>query len=136
MSQVTCKERSHLWVHAYAAGGAAFAARPIPLGTSLGLTAAEAYMVYWIGRVYGDQLSAGDIMMVVGGLEIASIGLKTFAMEALNFVPVIGWAIKPVIAAGAIEGIGAATIAHFEARYPGRLYAADSEVEASATRKK
>ena len=93
-------------------------------------------LALWIGRVYGDQLSAGDIMMVVGGLEIASIGLKTFAMEALNFVPVIGWAIKPVIAAGAIEGIGTATIAHFEARYPGRLYAADSEVEASVTRKK
>lgn len=136
MSQVTCSERSHLWVHAYAAGGAAFAALPIPIGTSVGLAAAETYMIYWIGRVYGEQLSPGDISMVLGGLQLASIGLKTLAMEALNFVPVIGWAVKPVIAASAIEAIGAATIGHFEGKYPGRVYSADPDVEASATRKK
>jgi len=43
-------------------------------------------------------------------------------LEACTFVPVAGWAVKGVIAASAIEGIGAVIIRHFEQKYPGKTY--------------
>ena len=85
---------------------------PIPVATSVGLTAMETHLIYWIGRIYGDHPSSMDVAMsVAAGLELASVGLKTFAIEAANFVPVIGWGVKGAIAGSAIEG-------HRGARHP------------------
>lgn len=116
----TCRARARKLVHKYAAFGTAWAVLPIPVATSPGLTALETHMIYWIGRIYGEELARGDVFMAGAGLELASVGLKTLAINAANFVPVIGWGIKAVIAASTIEGIGEATIRHFESKYPGR----------------
>jgi len=119
----SCREKARSLVHTYAAAGAAWAVLPIPIATSTGLCALETHMIYWIGRVYGEELGKGDIFMLGSGLEIASVGLKTVAINAANFVPVIGWGIKGAIAATTIEGLGELIIRHFETRHPGRLYA-------------
>lgn len=116
-----CRVRARKLVHKYAAFGTAWAVLPIPVATSPGLTALETHMIYWIGRIYGEELARGDIFMAGAGLELASVGLKTLAINAANFVPVIGWGIKAVIAASTIEGIGEATIRHFEAKYPDKV---------------
>lgn len=132
----TCKEHAVEWVHIYAASGAAWTVLPIPIATSAGLAAAETYMIYWIGKVYGEDLSAKEILAVAGGLELASIGLKSLAIEVCNFVPVIGWLIKPVIAASTIEAVGRLVVKHFEGRYPGRLFTAVDGLEEAARRNK
>ena len=103
-----CREKARSLVHTYAAGGCAWAVLPIPIATSTGLCALETHMIYWIGRVYA---------------ELASVGLKTVALNAANFLPVIGWAIKGAIAATTIEGLGEVIIRHFETRHPGKVYA-------------
>jgi uncharacterized protein (DUF697 family) len=132
---VTCEDRAQEWVHLYAAGGAAFAALPIPGATSMGLAAAESHMVYWIAKIYGEELSGKEITLILGTLGLASLGLKAFALEACNFIPVAGWLIKGGIAATAIESIGATIIRHFEQKYPGKRYTKDPAVESSVKRK-
>lgn len=133
---VTCKERSKEWVHLYAAGGGTFAAvAPIPGVSSLGLAAIETHMIYWIARIYGEDLSVKEIAMVAGGLEIGGLVLKAAAMEALNFIPVAGWILKGTIAVGAIESIGIVIVRHYEQKYPGKMYSVDPSVEGSVKRK-
>ena len=116
----TCKEKARVLVHKYAAFGTAWAILPIPVGTSVGLTALETHLIYWISRIYGEEPSARDVAMTAGGLELASVALKTMAVEGATFVPVIGWGIKAGIAGTAIEGIGQLVIDHFEKKYPGK----------------
>ena len=116
----TCKEKSRALVHKYAAFGTAWAILPIPVATSVGLTALETHLIYWISRIYGEEPSARDVAMTAGGLELASVALKTVAIEGATFAPVIGWGIKAGIAGSAIEGIGQLVIDHFEKKYPGK----------------
>ena len=114
----TPRERARALVHKYALAGTAWAVLPIPVATSVGLTAMETHLIYWIGRIYGEHPSSMDVAMTAGGLELASVALKTAAIEAANFVPVIGWGVKGVIAGSAIEAIGELVIRHYEAKVP------------------
>lgn len=116
----TCKEKARSLVHKYAAFGTAWALLPIPGATSLGLTALETHMIYWVGRVYGDAPTQQDILVTAAGLELASVALKTIAIEGAVLVPAVGLGIKASIAGGAIEAIGNAIIQHYEGKYPGR----------------
>jgi uncharacterized protein (DUF697 family) len=81
-------------------------------------------LIYWIGRVYGEELTKADILMIGAGLEMASVGLKAVAVEGANLVPVVGWGVKAAIAGVTIEGLGEMVIRHFEGKYPGKVYAA------------
>jgi uncharacterized protein (DUF697 family) len=114
----TPREKARALVHKYAVAGTAWAVLPIPIGTSIGLTAMEAHLIYWIGRIYGEHPTNMDVAMTLAGLELASVALKTAAIEAANAVPVIGWGIKGAIAGSAIEAIGDLAIRHYEQKYP------------------
>ncbi len=118
-----CKEKARALVHKYAAFGTAWAVLPVPIATSAGLTALETHMVYWIARVYGEEPNKSDLLMVAGGLELCSVGLKTVAIEGANFIPAVGWGVKAAIAGSAIEAIGLAAIQHYESKHPGRAAA-------------
>jgi uncharacterized protein (DUF697 family) len=115
-----CRARAQALVHKYAVAGTAWAVLPIPIGTSIGLTAMETHLIYWIGRIYGETPSSMDVAMTAGGLELASVALKTAAVEAANALPVIGWGVKGAIAGSAIEAIGQVVIRHYEEKYPGK----------------
>lgn len=117
----TCKEKARALVHKYAAFGTAWALLPIPMATSVGLTALETHLIYWIGRIYGEDPHTRDVAMTAAGLELASVALKTVAIEGATFAPGIGWGIKAGIAGSAIEGIGQLAIDHYEKKYPGKL---------------
>ena len=117
----TSKEKAQRLVHRYAAFGTAWAVLPIPGATSTGLAALEAHMIYWIARYYGETPTHTDVIMTMSGLELASVALKTVAIEGANLIPVVGWGVKGAIAGSVVEGIGAAIIHHFEEKYPGRL---------------
>jgi hypothetical protein len=77
-------------------------------------------MIYWIARIYGESPTSRDLVMIAGGLELASIALKTVAVEGANFVPVEGRGVKREIAASANEAIGAMVIDHFESKHAGK----------------
>lgn len=113
-----CRDRARALVHRYAVAGTAWAVIPIPIATSVGLTAMETHLIYWIARIYGEQPTHMDVAMNAAGLELASVALKTAAVEAANAVPVIGWGIKGAIAGSAIEALGELVIRHYEQKYP------------------
>lgn len=119
---VTCREEAQRWVHRYAAGGALFAAFPIPVSTAPLLAALETHMVGVIGGIYGDSPSAPATAAAGGTFAAMGTGLKYIAAEAIKLVPVVGPAIRGVIAAGTIETIGHALIAHYERKYPGKVF--------------
>jgi uncharacterized protein (DUF697 family) len=119
----SCKDKARALVHKYAAFGTAWALLPIPGATSVGLTALETHMIYWIGRVYGEAPTHQDVLMTAAGLELCSVALKTIAVEGAVLIPAVGWGIKASIAGGAIEAIGNAIIQHYENRHPGKMAA-------------
>lgn len=135
-ADATCRQRARSWVHAYAAGGAAFAFVPIPIpgSTTAGLVALEVTMVHAISRIYGNELTAKDAAALVAGLEVAGGALKTVAREGTILVPAVGWLIRGGIAAASIEAIGHAVIELFEKRHPGqRIAAAQNRAEIVVT---
>ncbi len=119
--KVYCRDRARALVHKYAIAGTAFAAIPIPMATSPGLTALETHLIYWIGRTYDDAPTHPETLMIASGLELASVGLRTVAREAAGLVPVVGWVIKAAIAGASIEAIGNVIIHHFEGKHPNKL---------------
>jgi uncharacterized protein (DUF697 family) len=118
--QILCRKKARTIIHRFAVAGTAFSALPIPVGTSAGLTALETYLVYFIGKVYGEELSYAETMMVASGLNVASVALKTLVREGVGLIPVIGWGIRAAVAALAIEGFGEAAIRHFEKKHPNK----------------
>lgn len=92
-------------------------------------------MVYWIAKIYGEELTAGDAVVVLGGLSLGGTVLKAAALEACNFIPIAGWLVKSAIAASAIEGIGHVITKHFEDKYPRKIYTVDPDVESSVKRR-
>lgn len=119
---VTCKEEATRWVHRYAAGGALFSAVPLPVATSPVLAALETHMLGVISNIYGTHLDMPTTAAAGGTLTAMGTGLKIFASRAVSFVPVVGPVIRSAIAAVTIEGIGHALIAHYERKYPGKVF--------------
>jgi uncharacterized protein (DUF697 family) len=117
----TCKEEALRWVHRYAIGGGAFAAIPLPV-TSTGLATIEMHMWGFIGSIYGDPMGAVATVAAGGSLSIMGQGLKWVAMQAALLVPVLGIVVRIVIAAATIETIGHAIIAHYERKYPDKVF--------------
>ncbi len=109
-------ERSRVWVNGYAiAGAAAVAAAVFPGTTSVALVAIEGHMCYEIGKIYrGEEYSMGEAIGAAGMVGLASIAGKLVALEALNLLPLVGWAIKAPVAGGVIKALGEVIIAHYE----------------------
>jgi len=116
----TCKQEAMRWVHRCAIGGAAFAALPLP--TSAGLAALQTHMFGMIGEIYGENVGSMASAAAGGSFTVMGQGLRFLAQRAVGFVPVIGPVIKAGIAAAAIESIGHGIVAHFERKYPGKLF--------------
>ncbi|RYZ15798.1 MAG: hypothetical protein EOO70_05995 [Myxococcaceae bacterium] len=86
-----------------------------PGSTSAALLVIEGTMCYQIGRIYkGDAFSPGDSVAVAGVVGLAAVAGKIAALEALNLIPLAGWAVKAPVAGAVIKGLGEAIIFHFE----------------------
>lgn len=118
----TCKEEAVRWVHRYAAGGAAFASIPMPFSTSAGLAALETHMAGMIAEIYGDTGATFATAAAGGAFAALGQGLKYVAVRATTFVPVLGIPIRMAIAAGTIESLGHAIVAHYERKHPGKPF--------------
>lgn len=122
---VTCKEEALRWVHRYAAGGAVFAAFPLPVATSPILAALETHMVGVVANIYGSSLDPATTAAAGGTFTAMGTGLKYVATQAVSLVPVVGPAIRGAIAAATIEAIGHSIVAHFERKHPGKVFSQD-----------
>ncbi len=119
---VTCREEAVRWVHRYAAGGAVVAAVPMPIATSPILAALETHMLGVIASVYGATIDPPTTVAVGGTFTAMGTGLKYVAAQAVSLIPVVGPVIRSTIAAGTIEAIGHALVAHYERKFPGKIF--------------
>jgi uncharacterized protein (DUF697 family) len=115
-----CRDQARALVNKYAAVGTVWAVLPVPMATSLGLAALETHLIYWVARIYGEQPTKADVMMTATGLELASVGLKTMAIEGAALVPVVGLGVKASIAGSVVLAIGHAVVQHYETKYPAK----------------
>ncbi len=122
-SQPLCRDRAHKLIHKYAAFGTVWALLPIPMATSAGLALLETHLIYWVARIYGEHPTRSDVVVTAAGLELASVALKTMAIEGAMLVPGIGLGIKAGIAGSVVEALGHAVVAHYETKYPDRVAA-------------
>jgi uncharacterized protein (DUF697 family) len=118
----TCRDEALRWVHYYAAGGAAFAAIPLPISTTNALAALETYLMRVVGDVYGSPPSGVVTAAAGGSFVIGGQALKHLAMQAACFVPVLGIPIRMTIAGATIELLGRAMVSHYETRYPDKVW--------------
>jgi hypothetical protein len=93
------------------------------MATSAGLALLETHLIYWIARIYGESPTRSDVLMTAAGLELASVALKTVAMEGAALVPGVGLGVKATLA-GTI--IGQTIVRHYEGKHPDRLTDAPS----------
>jgi uncharacterized protein (DUF697 family) len=123
----TCRQEALRWVHLYAAGGAAFAALPLPISTSAGLATLETHLATVIAGIYGEAATAFTTTVAGGAFGVMGQGLKYAACQASCFLPVLGIPIRMTIAGATIESLGQAIVAHFERKHPGRAFVVKPE---------
>lgn len=111
------KDRARAWVHSYMAIGTGIVVAAVfPGSTSAALATMEAHMCYEIGKIYkGSGFTMAEALRVAAVVGIASVAGQLAALEAANFVPIAGWAVKGAIAGTVIKLLGEAIIAHYEA---------------------
>jgi uncharacterized protein (DUF697 family) len=129
----TCRQEALRWVHRYAVGGAAFAAIPLPLSTTAGLTTLETHLATVIADIYGEPATGFATTVAGGALGVMGQGLKFAACQASCFVPVLGIPIRMTIAGATIESLGHAIVAHFERKHPGRPFVAKPQRDTGST---
>ena len=81
------------------------------------LTLNQIRLVARIAVAYGQELDrsrAPEVLGVVG----AGFGFRAVAREALDLIPIVGWAVKGAVAMGGTRAIGEAARAYYAA--PGR----------------
>jgi uncharacterized protein (DUF697 family) len=115
-----CHDHAKRLIHKYVAFATAWALLPIPMATSAGLALLETHLIYWIARIYGEEPKKTDVLMTAAGLELASVGLKTIAMEGAALLPGVGLGVKAGIAGSVVLGVGRAILSHYEEKYPGK----------------
>ncbi len=77
------------------------------------ITLNQAIMAIQIAAIYGEPLTmdrAKEIAVVVAG----GFGFRTLSRSLVSVVPVLGWAIKPTVAASGTVAMGYALIDYFE----------------------
>jgi uncharacterized protein (DUF697 family) len=115
------KEQARVWVHSYLVIGSGIViAAVVPGSTSAALVLMETHMAYEIGKIYrGGDFTLAEGVRVAAAVGIACVAGQLAALEALNFIPFAGWAVKGVVAGGVIKALGEALIYHYEALEPG-----------------
>jgi len=118
---ILCRTKARGVARKYAAFGTAISALPLPPGTSAALAALETHLIYYVAKVYGEDLSHAETMIVASTLNVAGMALRTLAREGVGLIPVVGWGVRAVIAGSGIMGIGELAIRHFEMKYPNKM---------------
>jgi uncharacterized protein (DUF697 family) len=89
-----------------------------PGSVSVALCILELLLCYRIGKIYlGDEYSLGDEITSYAWVFLAALAGQVVAsilLEALTFVPLLGWAIKGGVAAAIIKILGSVLADHYE----------------------
>ena len=106
------KKEARSVINKWAMGFAGIAWLP---GSQLALSGGDVLMVIQVGKIYGFDLDKTEALGILTSIA-ATITGRTIVHSLLDFVPVIGWGAKPVVAASVTKAVGKALIAYFEER--------------------
>lgn len=76
------------------------------------MSAGDLAMVMQMGSVFGVDLDRTNAAAVFGTIAAPVIGSK-IAHSILDFIPIVGWGAKSVVALGVTKGVGEALIKYF-----------------------
>lgn len=113
-----CRQQARALYPKYAtmAGAVGLLLSPIPGASQPILSVTEGNLAKDIARVYGYQFEFKEIAAIAVGILAGGTLAKAVVIEAMTFVPGVGWALKGGVAAAAIPAMGEAFIKYFEFR--------------------
>ncbi|MDB4948960.1 MAG: hypothetical protein JWM27_1609 [Gemmatimonadetes bacterium] len=109
-SKGIAREQARALINKWAIGFASVAWIP---GSHLVMSVGDLTMVMQVGSIYGvelDKTKAGALFATVAAPLIGS----KIAHTILDFVPIVGWGAKSVVAAGVTKSVGAALMRYFD----------------------
>jgi uncharacterized protein (DUF697 family) len=113
----TKSEIAREWINEYSKSGGAIsvAAVVVPGFTTTAMGTILTHLCYQIGKIFkGDEYSYTEAVEVSKLIGLSSITGQLVSLEALNFIPFLGWAAKSVILYGLIKTLGNTIIEHYE----------------------
>lgn len=96
-------------IHKWAIGFASVAWIP---GSHYLMSAGDLAMVMQVGSVFGVDLDRTNAGAVFATVAAPIIGSK-IAHSILDFIPIVGWGAKSVVAMGVTKGVGETLIRYF-----------------------
>jgi uncharacterized protein (DUF697 family)/ribosomal protein S27AE len=106
------KTKCNAIIHSAAVATGAMGVIPIGPADTLMITPAQIAMIISLGAVFNIRVSENLAKSILGGLALSMAG-RAVASTVLNFIPVVGWAVKGGTAAALTEAIGWTAVAHF-----------------------
>lgn len=103
------REKARRAVNAWSAGFASVAWIP---GSHYIMAAGDLTMVIQVGSIFEVELDKAGAAAVFATVAAPLIGSK-IAHSILDFIPVIGWAAKSVVALTVTKGVGETLISYF-----------------------
>lgn len=84
-------------------------------GSNYAIGSGDLSMTIKVGSLFGIELDRAQAAQVFTSVAAPLINSNT-AHSILDFIPILGWAVKPVVAFGATERVGIALINYFNNR--------------------
>lgn len=94
-------KKCNLTIHIASAASAAAGAVPIPVVDAIPITTAQITMVLALGKVFDTEITESAAKGLIGAVASTFVG-RNF----IKFLPIVGWGISAVVAAGITEAIG------------------------------
>ena len=96
-----CCPKCNLAIHSASAASAAAGAVPIPVADAIPITAAQVTMVLALGKVFDAKISESAAKGLIGAAASTFVG-----RSLIKLIPIVGWGVSAVVAAGVTEAIG------------------------------
>lgn len=91
----------HTVIHTASVASGAAAYIPIPTADAIPISAAQVAMVMGLGTIFNQKLSEASVKGMIGATASAFLG-----RNIVKVIPIIGWGISSIVAAGITEAIG------------------------------
>lgn len=93
--------KCNLAIHSASTASAAAGAVPIPVADAIPITAAQVTMVLALGKVFDAKISESAAKGLIGAAASTFVG-----RSLIKLIPIVGWGVSAVVAAGVTEAIG------------------------------
>lgn len=93
--------KCNLAIHTASAASAAAGAVPIPVADAIPITAAQVTMVLALGKVFDTKITESAAKGLIGAAASTFVG-----RSLIKLIPIVGWGVSAVVAAGVTEAIG------------------------------